>query len=275
MPYQVSRWLRRMVTVGVAVVIANFVSVSGSSGETTVGDTDGVTALEAAQLAGLESRSGARARAPVSAEIVEDGFIEEYDPWEPFNETMFSFNRELDRVVLKPVAKGWDKVLPDPLQLSLGRAFDNLGMPRRLVNNLFQVKITGAGRELARFVLNSTIGIAGLFDVAKGLGIEESDEDTGQTLGVYGVGPGPYLVLPLLPPLTVRDGIGFAADAALDPFNYVVFPGAALTSIGVGKRVNDRALNLELFETVEETSLDLYSAARNAYLQRRQKAIEE
>ncbi len=96
----------------------------------------------------------------------------------------------------------------------------------------------------------------------------------GQTLGVYGVGPGPYLVLPFLPPLTVRDGIGFAVDATLDPFNYVVFPTGALAGIGGADRINDRALNLELFESVEETTLDLYSAVRNAYLQRRQKAIE-
>lgn len=217
-----------------------------------------------------------QAGAPITTgdSIAEEAFIEEYDPWEPFNEGMFSFNRKLDRFVVKPVARVWDKVLPDRAKQHLENAFDNLSTPRRLVNNLLQLKVVGAGRELTRFLLNSTIGVAGFFDVAKTLGIEESDEDTGKTLGVYGVGPGPYLILPFLPPLTVRDGIGLAVDGALDPFNYVIFPATALTGIAAGKRVNDRALNLESFETIEETTLDLYTAVRNAYLQRRQYAID-
>lgn len=204
----------------------------------------------------------------------EEEFIEEYDPWEPFNEAMFSFNLKLDRYVVKPVAKLWNGILPDPVKRSLGRAFDNLSMPRRLVNNLFQFKLTGAGHELIRFLLNSTIGIAGFFDVARDMGIEEADEDAGQTLAVYGVGPGPYLILPFFPPLTVRDGIGTAIDGVLDPINYF-FPVEALTGMEVGDRVNNRALNLELFETVEETAIDLYSAVRNGYLQRRQQVIKE
>jgi len=200
--------------------------------------------------------------------------VEEYDPWQPFNEGTFSFNRQLDRVLLKPAATVWDTVLPDAVQRSLNNAFENLGMPRRLVNSLFQLKLVGAGRELARFLLNTTIGIAGFFDVAKSLGIEKSDEDTGQTLGLYGMGPGPYLVLPFLPPLTVRDGIGFVFDAAMDPLNYVL-PFAALAGMKGGSIVNDRSLNLELYQNVEETVLDLYSAVRNAYLQRRAKQISE
>src|SRR5438876_405024 len=133
---------------------------------------------------------------------------------------MFSFNRKVDRYALKPVAKAWDKIVPDPVERSLKRAFDNLSMPRRLVNNLFQLKLKGAGQELARFGLNSTLGLAGLFDVAKVFGVEASEADTGQTLGRYGVRPGPYLVLPFLPPLTARDGIGFVVDTALNPINY-------------------------------------------------------
>lgn len=214
-------------------------------------------------------RPEVEARPPEEEEVVE-----EFDPWEPFNERMFSFNWNLDRFVVKPVARVWEKILPDPVQRSLSNAFRNLGMPRRLVNNLLQGKLTGAGQELARFLLNSTAGVAGFFDVAKRLGIEKSDEDTGQTLGVYGVGPGPYLVLPFLPPLTVRDGIGLAVDGALDPFKYVVFPALALTGIGVADRVNDRSITLELFEAVEETTVDLYTAVRNAYLQRRKFEIE-
>ncbi len=211
--------------------------------------------------------------AAATAEAVEE--IEDYDPWEPFNERMFWFNHDvLDRFLLKPVATAWDKVLPDPVQGHLAEAFDNIEMPRRLVNNLLQRRARGAGREVARFTLNTTVGVAGLFDVAKGLGIEASDADTGQTLGMYGAGPGPYLVLPFLPPLTVRDGIGYAVDGLLDPFGYVI-PGGAGTVMTVVNRVNDRSRNLALFEDVEESVIDLYSAARNAYLQQRRHAIEE
>ncbi len=201
--------------------------------------------------------------------------VEEYDPWEPYNETMFSFNhRVFDRYLLKPAATAWDKIMPDPVQRSLSNVLDNLGMPRRVVNNVLQLKLKRAGYEVVRFLLNTTIGVAGIFDIAKEGGIEKSDEDTGQTLGAYGLGPGPYLILPVLPPLTVRDGVGFVVDTALDPLNYVL-PFAATAAKTAGNTVNDRSLNLELFQSVEENTLDLYSAVRNAYLQRRQRAIEE
>jgi phospholipid-binding lipoprotein MlaA len=201
--------------------------------------------------------------------------IEEYDPWEPYNEAMFDFNHKVfDRYLLKPVATAWDTVVPDPFQRSLKNAFENLAMPRRLVNSLLQLKFKGAGYEVIRFVLNTTIGVVGLFDIATEGGIPKNDEDTGQTLGVYGVGPGPYLILPILPPLTVRDAFGLAADTALDPLNYVI-PFAATAGKTAGNTVNDRSLNLEFFEGVEKDTLDLYSAVRNAYLQRRQNAISK
>lgn len=198
------------------------------------------------------------------------------DPWEGFNENMFNFNREvLDRYFLKPVATAWDFLLPDLVQKSVQNFFDNLAVVRRVVNNALQGKATGAATELARFSINSTIGVGGLFDMAKvGFGIEQRDEDTGQTLGVWGVGPGPYLVLPFLPPLTVRDGIGFAFDAAMTPYTYFI-PWYA-TFAGTGTNiVNERSLNLDRFERVAETTVDLYSAVRNAYLQRRAAAISQ
>ena len=115
------------------------------------------------------------------------------DPWENFNEKMFNFNREvLYRYFLKPVATAWDFLLPDLVQKSVQNFFDNLAVVRRVVNNALQGKVTGTATELARFSINSTIGVGGLFDMAKvGFGIEQSDEDTGQTLGVWGIGPGP------------------------------------------------------------------------------------
>jgi len=201
---------------------------------------------------------------------------DDYDPWQGFNEKMFFFNHDiLDRYLLKPVATGWSKVLPDCGKRGLDRAFDNLGMPKRLVNNLLQGRFRGAGREVARFGVNTTVGIVGFLDVARAqLHIEKSDADTGQTLGVYGFGPGPYLVLPTLAPLTVRDGIGYGVDGLMDPFGYVT-PFLATTGMSIVKQVNERSLNLEVFQDVEDSVLDLYSAVRNGYLQRRRRWIEE
>ena len=222
---------------------------------------------------GMIGRANADALAGAEGSIASDDY--ESDPWEPFNDKMFSFNRQLDRMLLKPVATVYDTLLPNPVQRSIGNALDNLLVVRRLVNNLLQLKLDGAGRELARFTINSTVGVAGLFDVAKDtFGIEQSDKDTGQTMGVYGIGPGPYLILPFLPPLTVRDGIGLAADRAMNPLNYFIPIGANL-GIYATRTVNERSLNLDRFERVEETVVDLYSAVRNAYLQRRAAAIKE
>jgi phospholipid-binding lipoprotein MlaA len=206
-------------------------------------------------------------------EEIEDE-LTEYDPWEGFNRTMFEFNRKVDRFVLKPVARVWNTVVPDLAQQSLANAFDNIAMPRRFINSLFQLKIEGAGRELARFFINISMGVGGFFDVATELGIPRSEEDSGQTLGYYGVGPGPYLVLPFLPPLTVRDGFGFAADGAMQPLGYVA-PFEATAGMRGGQMVNERSLNLETFEEFERDVFDLYSAVRNGYLQRRQRLIRE
>lgn len=214
--------------------------------------------------------SGMAAAASPTGEDFED------DPFEGFNEKMFWFNREvLDRYLLKPLATGWDFILPDPVQRGVHNFFDNLQVVRRVVNNSLQLKLTGAATELARFGINSTIGLVGFFDVAKdAFGIEQRDEDTGQTFGVWGMGPGPYLVLPLLPPLTIRDGVGYAVDVAMTPYVYFIpwwgsFAGTATNT------VNERSLNLDRFERVAESTVDLYGAVRNAYLQRRAAAIKQ
>ena len=202
--------------------------------------------------------------------------MEEYDPWEPFNEKMFEVNHALDRYFIKPVAKAYDRVVPDRAQQMIGNGFDNIRFAPRFVNNLLQGKLLGATRELGRFLINSTIGIGGLLDRAKTeFGIEKSDGDFGQTLGFWGLGPGPYLVLPTLPPLTVRDGIGLAFDMALDPLGFYLPFVWDRFGMKVGDAVNDRSVNLELFQGFEETTVDLYSAVRNAYLQRRHQLIKE
>ncbi|HLZ32625.1 MAG TPA: VacJ family lipoprotein [Nitrospira sp.] len=224
----------------------------------------------------------------------DEGGGEEYDPWEPFNTKMFEFNRQLDRFVLKPVAKGYNFVMPDLVQVGISNMFYNIRFAPRFLNNVFQGKVKGAGIEVGRFLLNSTVGIAGFFDLAKEVDLVTPEEDFGQTLGFYGVKPGPYLVLPLLPPFTVRDFTGFFGDIALNPINWLVLPIIEVKGVPsviahknrttttfiqlggrVGEIINERSRNLEKFQGVEEATLDLYSAVRNAYLQKRAKAVKE
>ena len=210
------------------------------------------------------------------AQDSEDALEEEYDPWEPFNEKMFAFNRNVDRWVLKPTARVYMFIMPEPWQVLISNGFDNISFVPRFVNSLLQGKWGGAGRELGRFLINSTAGIGGLFDPAKDYwGIQKSREDFGQTLGVWGSGPGPYLVLPLLEPLTVRDGIGRLVDNFMDPLTYLLPLFWDRLGMKVGDAVNERALNYELFQGFEESVIDMYSAVRHGYLQRRQQLIKE
>ncbi len=223
-----------------------------------------------------------------------EGADEEYDPWEPMNANIFEFNRQVDRFVLKPVAKGYNFVMPDLVQVGVSNIFSNLRFAPRFLNNVFQGKVKGAGIEVGRFLINSTVGLAGFFDLAAKVDLVTPEEDFGQTLGFYGVKPGPYLVLPLLPPFTVRDFTGFVGDIALNPINWLVAPlievhgvpsviahkNRMTTSIiqtgsRVGEIVNERSRNLEKYQGVEEATLDLYAAVRNAYLQKRAQAVRE
>ncbi len=239
-------------------------------------------ATDPAEMSPAEATSKKR-----RSSLFEDPFADEAsngaaegDPWEKFNEKMFSFNRKVDRWFLKPIATGYDFVLPDVVQIGVRNAISNIDVIRRLVNNLLQLKFEGAGREVLRFTINSTFGVGGLIDFATlAGGIPESDEDTGQTMGAWGVKPGPYLVLPFLPVMTVRDGVGSIFDRALNPLIYVGIFVDGATGVSIGtftlNAINERSLNLETFEQVEDSVIDLYSAVRHAYLQSREAAIKE
>jgi phospholipid-binding lipoprotein MlaA len=224
----------------------------------------------------------------------EEGAGEEYDPLESVNTSIFEFNRQVDRFVLKPVAKGYNFVIPDLVQVGISNIFYNLRFAPRFLNNVFQGKVKGAGIEVGRFLVNSTVGLGGFFDVAKHVNLVTPEEDLGQTLGFYGVKPGPYLMLPFLQPFTVRDFIGYVGDVFLNPINWLVVPiievdgvpsvishanrtTSSMIQLGarVGEIVNERSRNLEKYQGVEEATLDLYAAVRNAYLQKRTQAIRE
>ena len=198
------------------------------------------------------------------------------DPWESFNANMFAFNYRVDRYFFKPTSRVYNAVVPTEVQNSLGRAINQIGFAPRLVNNLLQGKFTEAGIETQRFLINATLGVGGLFDVATHMFEIEAPptEDTGQTLAVYGVETGPYLVLPLFPPMTVRDAAGTAGDIFMNPVNYVIpfFPNLGVNGMD---RINDRSLSLEQFEELEASTLDLYGAARSAYFERRAQDVRK
>ena len=201
------------------------------------------------------------------------------DPLSPFNERMFWFNRELDSYVTRPIVTGFSKVVPEPPRRAIDRFFTNVGVIPRFANSLFQLKFDGAGRELGRFAINTTVGIVGLFDPAdKWFGLKPSNEDFGLTLGHYGLDSGPYLVLPVLGPSTIRDTAGRVADGFMNPIAYLL-PFWQVFAIDTGKiaahAIDYESLNLQLFSDVDLYSVDLYGAVQDAYLQRRRELLKQ
>ena len=193
------------------------------------------------------------------------------DPWEGMNRGTFWFNERVDRAVLEPVATGWDWLLPERVQSSVENFFDNLFLPIVFVNDLLQAKPVAAAQDVGRFAVNTTVGVAGLFDPASRFGIPDNDEDFGQTFGRWGCPPGPYLVLPLLGPSSLRDAPGGVLDRAPNYF----LPLAVSLGLGVLDAVNTRAALLEEIRQDREESLDFYVFLRNAYLENREHRVRD
>jgi len=194
------------------------------------------------------------------------------DPWEGFNRTMFAFNDTLDRYFLKPVAKGYQAVMPDQLEHGFSNVFSNLKEVRNIANDLLQGKLSQAGNDTGRLVVNTTLGLAGFFDVAKHMGLPKGDgEDFGQTLAAWGVGQGAYVVLPLLGPSTVRDVGGLPINSFADPIGLVDHVPTR-NSLWATELVGLRA-NLLAAESL--ISGDRYAFMRDAFLQRRNYLIND
>jgi len=188
------------------------------------------------------------------------------DPWEGFNRGVYQFNDTLDRYALKPIAQGYDTVTPDPVQDGVGNFFSNLGEIRTVLNSILQWQWGNAGTASGRFLTNTILGVGGVFDPATRMGLNENEEDFGQTLGVWGFDSGPYLVLPILGPSTVRDTSGLPADLYTYPITYIEDDKwrYGLTFL---RFVDLRAGLLEQEKLIQG---DRYSFIRDAYLQRRQ-----
>lgn len=199
-------------------------------------------------------------------------FEEANDPIEPANRRIFGFNRGVDRVVIKPVAEAYVAVVPQRARRSLRNFLNNLRTPVIFANDLLQVELRRAGVTLGRFAINSTVGVAGLFDVAQRIGLEFHDEDFGQTLAVWGIPEGPYVMIPILGPSNPRDVVGMVADTFLDPLTYLaenndVEYGLVIRSVVDG--IDRRGSVLDTLEEIERTSLDFYATIRSLYRQRR------
>jgi phospholipid-binding lipoprotein MlaA len=196
-----------------------------------------------------------------------------YDPFERVNRGVYRFNQWFDRWILKPVAKGYDRVLWDPVQNAISRAFGNLAAPTVMLNDTLQGKWRRAGSDGARFVVNSTAGVLGFFDVASHMGLEPHDEDFGQTLGVWGVGEGPYLVLPIIGPRTLRDTAGLGVDIATDPITWVE-DNEWRYGLYALRLIDTRARLLDTTDLVTEAAgEDTYLFVREAYRSRRRNLI--
>jgi len=194
------------------------------------------------------------------------------DPFEPVNRAVFQFNEKADQFVLKPVAQAYKAVTPTPVRTGVGNFFGNVSDLLTGVNNLLQGKPTEAGDDFGRVLLNTSFGIGGMFDLATEAGIEKHDEDFGQTLGVWGARPGPYLVIPILGPSSVRDAAGTLVQGYADPITNIRDVGWRNSLYGL-RLVNVRTQLLGTEGLVEQAALDKYNFVRRAYLQRRRNLV--
>jgi phospholipid-binding lipoprotein MlaA len=195
----------------------------------------------------------------------------EEDPWEGVNRVIFRFNDTVDTYALKPLAQGYQAVTPEFLEDGVHNVFGNLGDIGNLANDLLQGKFHDAGVDTGRVIFNTTFGVLGFFDVATRMGLQRNDEDFGQTLGAWGLGNGPYIVLPLLGPSTIRDAVGKVPDAFLEPYPHMSHVPTRNLTRGVDV-IDTRA---SLLSAEKLISGDKYLFIRNAYLQNREFRVQD
>ncbi|MGJ0485298.1 MAG: MlaA family lipoprotein [Methylomicrobium sp.] len=197
------------------------------------------------------------------------------DEWEGWNRSVHGFNDDLDKAIIKPVAKGYQEYVPEPVNQGVTNFFGNINDIGITLNDFFQLKMLQGGMDLGRFLINTTAGVGGLFDVASKLDLPKHNEDFGQTLGFWGVPSGNYLVLPLLGPSSPRDAAGLLGDALLNPLTYISFGSSAAVSAAItgAKAVEVTDMRADLLSSekiVDEASVDRYDFIKNAYLQNRE-----
>ena len=202
------------------------------------------------------------------------------DPWEGWNRDVHGFNKDFDSAILKPIAKGYDDVMPNPVDESITNVFSNINDIGVTINDFLQLKFLQGGMDFSRFLINTTVGVVGVFDVAKELDLPKHDEDFGQTLGYWGVPTGNYMVLPFIGASSPRDAFGLLGDALFNPLTYVSFFGGfaanAATAAATGVDITDTRSDLMQSEKLlDEASLDRYDFVKNTYLQRRNYLVHD
>lgn len=197
------------------------------------------------------------------------------DPFEPMNRVIFGMNTGFDNAILLPVAQAYVDVVPEPARNSVHNVLENLNLPVTFANDVLQGEMTRAGQTFGRFTINTTIGIGGLIDFASDFGIPDHTEDFGQTLGVWGVGEGPYLVAPFFGPDPPRDMAGQVADIFMDPTTYIHINGHIYWSAGreVAEAIDLRSRSIDQIESIERSSVDYYASVRSLYRQHRNNEI--
>jgi len=190
------------------------------------------------------------------------------DPFERANRSVFNFNRAADRVLLRPIASGYRSITPDPVERGVSRFFSNLSSPVVIVSDLLQGKIKRAGMDTGRFLINSTIGLLGFLDPATRMGLEYHEEDIGQAFGRWGIGHGPYLMLPFFGPYTFRDGVGRLVELPIEPIYHIDDNGARNAAVAL--HYLDRRARLLAGDEALDSAFDPYVFLRDAYLQRRE-----
>ena len=196
------------------------------------------------------------------------------DPFEPYNRAMFEFNDALDTMILEPLARGYEFAIPEIVREGVTNFFENLLDVGNAINNLLQGKPEDAASDLGRLMWNTSVGLLGLIDVASKLGFEKHEEDFGQTLGVWGVGPGPFFMLPLLGPSTVRDAPSLIVDLLMSPLFYYEDETVRWTLRGL-EIIDIRAGLFKTEEVVDEVAYDRYQFIRDAFLQRREYLVRD
>lgn len=194
------------------------------------------------------------------------------DPWESYNRTMFGFNEKVDKAIIKPVATGYRNHVPQPVRTGIKNVYNNLDDVVVVANDVLQFKFGQAMSDLSRLVYNTVFGLFGIFDVATWMGLPKHKEDFGQTLAVWGVGNGPYLVLPFLPPGTIRDTTGLFVDFQIDPVFQIEDDLTRYAAIYIDV-IDRRAQLLSATRILDEAALDRYAFVRDAYFQQRRNLI--
>lgn len=205
-------------------------------------------------------------------DVTESSLHNNPDPWESWNRKVFAFNDTADRWVLKPVARGYQWITPDAVETGVSNVFSNIFEITTIFNDLLQFKFSQAASDTGRFVVNSTVGLVGLFDVASAIGLEKHKEDFGQTLGYWGVGSGPYMVVPLLGSYTLRSGTGGIVESQTTDLVHYVDPSRSRNQVRLTRIVGNRA---SLIAAESLITGDRYSFIRDAYLQQREFLVND